>query len=62
VLFCGIKKQIRDESETKFSRKKQWILPIFETFMRYRINLGIDKIIWPIHMYLSMFKECPDNK
>ena len=47
------------KSETQFSREKQRILPIFESFVRNEINLGIDSIMQPICIYFSSFKVYP---
>ena len=39
------------KSETQFSRKKQWILRVFEPFMRYNMNSGITSIMLLINIY-----------
>ena len=41
VLFSEKKNKAGMKSETEFSRKKQQNAPVFESFVRYRINLGI---------------------
>jgi hypothetical protein len=46
------------KSETiKFSFKKtQWILPIFEWLVRYKVNLKIGGIMRLSHIYLTVSK------
>ena len=49
------------KSDTQFLGKKQRILPSFEFFVRNKINLGIDCMVRPIHIYLTVSKGFPKN-
>jgi hypothetical protein len=47
------------KSEAQFLKKKLWSLPVLESFVGYKTNLGVDSIIGPIHVHLAMFKVYP---
>ena len=56
VSYNEIKSWVGLKSRTQFLRKKQLILPNFESFVRYRINFGIGRIMRPIQIYLAVSK------
>ena len=49
------------KSRAWFSREKQRILSVFESFVRYRINLGIGSIIGSIYICLTASKIYPKS-
>jgi hypothetical protein len=49
-LFSGKKNRLGIKSEAQFLRGKRWILPVFEFFVRNKINLGIGSIILLTHI------------
>jgi hypothetical protein len=55
------KSRVGMESKAQFLRKKQRILPVFESFMRYKINLRIDSIMRPILVPKIYLKEVSSN-
>ena len=50
---------------TRFSfqrKKKKQILPAFESFTRYRINLRIGSMVQPININLAVLKVHPKKR
>lgn len=45
-----------DEKSNAVFKKETVNLPVYESFARYRIDLGMGSILRPIHMYLAMCK------
>ena len=56
VLFSGKKSWAGMKSEIQVSRKKQRLLLVFESFVRYRMNVGMGSIMRPIHICLEVAK------
>lgn len=56
------KSRAKMKNETQFLREKQWILCIFEFFVRYEINLETGSIVRPIYIYSAMSKIYPKKR
>ena len=59
VVFSEKKSRVGMKIATQFLRKKGWVLLVFKSFVRYKINLGIGSIMRPIYIYLAVFKVYP---
>ena len=58
-LFSGKKSRLGMKSKAQFVREKQYVLSVFEAFVRSRIDSEISSIMQPIHICLAILKVYP---